>query len=570
MNDSRPLPPPSHAQNAENRLAGSLLLIVVAGATTFPGAALGAAISWLLWRETRPSNVTAWLLGGLGTATAVALRAAVVMGWPWRLLAFASGLTSSNGGVSLGTIAHSILVEALLGPLLLPLARLTAFHWARTVRGQELARYREMAKRKKALERDWEGVESARPMSPSGHPQATIRLGLEGQNREFDLSSEEIRHHIFLPGASGTGKTTTIARIADGALASGYGVVIIDCKGSGLGGAARMLAARHHAPLTVVDPSDEASAGYDPCTGSAAAVANKIVGAFTFSGEAEIYKQIAMEVIPVMCRAMTSSGIPVSLDTIYETLEKGGLSRLGRRDGADAYRMRLTQLDDAGGIAAAGYLGLQRRLGALMEGTFGELFRKRPALDWREQVNTRRVTYLSLSATAAGEDVELFGRLITQDLKQICDERMRAIDGGADPPPVLIVYDEFAALREATQIVDLLLQARQARAPLLVATQFLPEDVPIRRPLLSAGVLIVHRLEAEDAELVAKQFGTHTSPMLTAQVDYETGESEKGSVRWVEEFDIHPNELRSLPVGMAAVLARGSNRKALVRIYRTS
>jgi len=79
VSDSRPLPPPSHAQNAENRLAGSLLLLVDASVTTFPGAVLGAAITWLFWRETRPSNVTARVLGALGAATAVGLGSA----WWW-------------------------------------------------------------------------------------------------------------------------------------------------------------------------------------------------------------------------------------------------------------------------------------------------------------------------------------------------------------------------------------------------------------------------------------------------------------------------------------------------------
>jgi hypothetical protein len=173
-----------------------------------------------------------------------------------------------------------------------------------------------------------------------------------------------------------------------------------------------------------------------------------------------------------------------------------------------------------------------------------------------------------LSATAAGEDVELFGRVILQDLKQLCDERMRAIAQGKDVTPVLVVLDEFAALRESTQVVDLLLQARQARVPLVVATQFLPEEVSIRRPVTSAGVLIVHRLEAEDADQMAAQFGTHTAPFLTAQVNYEEGTSEKGSVRWVEEFNVHPNDLKELPIGVAAVYARPSKRRAIVRVAK--
>jgi len=423
-----------------------------------------------------------------------------------------------------------------------------------------------MTNRKKALERHWTGPSaSTQGTSPAG----MVHLGVSADDgRPFDIGADELAQHIFVPGASGTGKTTTLVTLADGAVANGYGVIIIDCKGSGLGGEARRLATRHGLPFTSVDPHDRRSAGYDPCSGDAAAVANKIIGAFSFTGEAEIYKQVAMEVIPIICRALAASGTKVTLDEIYQALDRGGLGRLGRREGADAFRQRLEDLEDSGGIGAAGYAGLQRRLGALMEGTFGELFRKRPALSWQRQLKEPRVTYLSLSATAAGEDVELFGRVITQDLKQVCDERMRALDKGKDVTPVLIIYDEFAALREATQIVDLLLQARQAKAPLIVATQFLPEEIPILRPVMSAGILICHRLEAEDAEKIAAQFGTHTVPMVTAQVDFEVGTSQKGSVRWVEEYNVHPNDLKELPVGVAAVLARPTQRRAVVKINR--
>jgi hypothetical protein len=60
-----------------------------------------------------------------------------------------------------------------------------------------------------------------------------------------------------------------------------------------------------------------------------------------------------------------------------------------------------------------------------------------------------------------------------------------------------------------------------------------------------------------------------TTMALTAQVDYETGTSEKGSVRQVEEYHVHPNDLRSLPVGVAAVLSRVSSRRNIVRVQRT-
>lgn len=424
----------------------------------------------------------------------------------------------------------------------------------------------ELTTQKKALERGWPGP-AAGSRDLAVDRSQSIHLGTELGGGEFRLSIADLSHHIFVPGASGSGKTTTVGCLADGFLSQGCSVVIVDCKGTGLAETARKLARRHNVPLSTVDVNSDMTLGYDPCSGKAEGIANKLVGAFTFSGDAEIYKQIAMEVIPLLCRALTDSGEKVTLTGLYESLSKGAMSRLGRREGVRPHeRERLAELESSGGVSASGYVGMQRRLGALLEGAYGPLFEREPSLNWIEVTEHRNLTHLSLSTTAVGEDVELFGRVITQDLKQLCDERLRAIERGLDLRQVLVVYDEFAALREAAQVVDLLLQARQARMSVLVSTQFLPEEASIRKPALSAGVLIVHRVEAEDAELLSSQFGTHSKPMLTAQIDFDTGENRLGSMRMVEVFDLHPNVLKSLPIGTAAILSRRSGWKGLVSI----
>jgi hypothetical protein len=422
-------------------------------------------------------------------------------------------------------------------------------------------------KKRRALELSWDGATSSRS-AETGAAAGSIELGIV-DGRPFALNLEELRQHIFVPGASGSGKTTTVACIVDGHLANACGAVIVDCKGTGLDEAARTLSSRYGVPLHIVDPRDPDTLGYDPCQGDAAAIANKLIGAFTFSAEAEIYKQIAMEVVPVICRALQSAGVRVTLAELQQSLGKGAMSRLGRQSGVDAeLRARLEDLDDAGRVSASGYQGLQHRLGALLEGVFGAIFALEPALIWSDVTKGPQVTYLSLSATAAGEDVELFARVIAQDLKQLCDERMRAISRGESIDQLLVIFDEFAALREAPQVVDLLLQARQARVSVLIATQFLPEAPAIRKPALSSGVLIAHRLDADDAESIASQFGTRSVPVLTAQVDYETGESRVGSMRMAEEFNVHPNVIKALPAGRAAVISRISGRKGVVAIHR--
>jgi hypothetical protein len=80
-------------------------------------------------------------------------------------------------------------------------------------------------------------------------------------------------------------------------------------------------------------------------------------------------------------------------------------------------------------------------------------------------------------------------------------------------------------------------------------------------------VLIIYDAH-DDAEQIAKELGTHKVPFTTAPVNYETGESPKGSIRMVDEFNIHPNVLRSLPVGMAAVYAPPTERRALLQVHR--
>jgi hypothetical protein len=162
--------------------------------------------------------------------------------------------------------------------------------------------------------------------------------------------------------------------------------------------------------------------------------------------------------------------------------------------------------------------------------------------------------------------------VLVQDLKQVCSRRLRQVGregGGVALNPTIVAIDEFAALKDAKQIIDLLLQARQAEMPLLLATQFLPQDPDLKKAVLQSGLLIAHRLEAADAVDIAAQFGTRPRWKVTFQQNWDTGMTEKGSVRDVEEYVVHPNTLRALPQGTAAVRAVPSQRHAIVEVIRT-
>ena len=519
-----------------------------------PGLIPGALLAAMLWRTGTPAHLR-WLLAALGAAVLYHFSVAgvVLPGWTFR----------HGGWGHLQPL--SVLAETIGGPAVIQ--ALTSAHWLRQrslighMRRDEVATLADMSL-------------SRRPvlLTDPAHPPGKIRLGaIVSSGKPFDIDPAELATHAFIPGATGMGKTTTIARLIDGVLRLGYGVIIVDCKASkdfrDLG---RTMAEQFRIPYTVVDPNVPESTGYNPCDGSAEDVSNKLLGAFSYEG-AEVYKLAVGQAIPPVIRALDHLGQKVDLDRLAASFAPGMLGRLGR-DAGEPHESILAGLEatrKGGGLGERAYVGLQYRLGMLMQGKFATIFRRTPALDWDTVLGTPSVLYFGLPVTAAGEDVELCARLIAQDLKSACARRL---ERGGTSVPFLVIFDEFAALKAAASenLVDLLLQARQAMMQLVIATQFLPEDVAIRAACLSVGLLICHRIGAgqSDTEELASAFGTRQKWESTLQLDRATGFSEKGSMRRVDAYIQHPNVLRALPVGRVAIRSVSTHRVAVVQIAR--
>jgi hypothetical protein len=553
-------------ENHIQELAALLLVACAAVAVTDPGVLAGAAF-WIGWRWLyRPSVPQRIAAAAILAAPLLALHGFMVWAWPWRDL-LAQALPQFPPPPSGFLTGRAVYTEALLGPLWLEVAALAVALRSRRVDAQVRRDHRLDTRRWRAIS----GERSMATQSPP-HPPGKIRLGVDAETRaplDLDLP-RDLAAHVFLPGATGSGKTTTVARLGDGALANGHGLVIVDAKAGGLGQTARMLADRYGLPFYLVNPDDPNTLGYNPCTGDGPEVANKIVGAFSYGPNAEFYKSIAMEAIPVVVRGLFAAGEPVTLAALRDAFATRGMVRLAERLAPDhPLQAELRELggQDNGRQPGGGVGGLRYRLGALLQGKFGQLFGAADALDWDAALAEPSVIYVALSTLAAGEDVEMFGRVIAQDLKQAAYRRLGDIERGELTVPFLTVWDEFAALREASQLTDFLLQARQALMPAVISTQFLPEEDQLRKACMSAGLLLIHRVEAEDAEAIAAQFGTRTATDITHQIDYASGYSEKGSARRVDKYNVHPNEIRNLDVGQVAFKSVPQKKYTIARIY---
>jgi len=568
------------SQSWQSRLTVLLLGALIVVALFQPGVVLGAALTAGWYRARRPSPQLLLIVGLVSSAAAAIALGAVTWGWSWRWWLTVNGTSpwfSPSWALPhpmWALIGRSVAAEVLAGPAWG--AGILFIRWTQEGMPSGMIQ-QQKRKQDERLRRLGITPAGAPDQAPSAEK---FRLGAEAGNRtSVDLAYPgDVAQHISVLGKMGSGKTTTAARIIEGALTAGWPVVIIDAKGFGsLRLVAQRFAERFGVPFRLVAPDDPESLKYNPCSGTPSQISNKLIGAFTFGAEAEIYKNIALEVIPVLIRALRAADRPVTLANLFRCLSAEGMVGLTRSipESHDVLREHVRDMSDRRAPYPAAYAGMRGRFGALLEGMYGQLFTAdaddggKGFLDMSAAfTDGGGVTYISLPAMEGAEDVELMARVLAQDIKQVAAARIARGESGYS----LLVLDEFAGLREATQLNDLLLQARESRICCAVCSQFLPNPIEapaLRHALLSAGMFISHQCSSEDAEPIAGLFGTQKAVEVTNQVDYATGTSEKGSMRQVDEYRVHPNELRDLPRGTAAIrIEPGTRRIAIVRVDR--
>jgi hypothetical protein len=382
----------------------------------------------------------------------------------------------------------------------------------------------------------------------------------------FRLDLEELERHVTLIGTTGSGKTTTLTRLMDAAMTAGWAVLVVDAKGGKLAHVCRALGAVHGEPARIWLPGEPDSWTYDLCAGDPNEVGNRLVGAFEHGREGQVYRNLSQAIVPLAVRALHDNGQPCTLDTLRYSLDEAHLTGLARRTVDVELKTELLGLL-SNTLHRTTLTGITGRLRGLRYGVFGRsLLPSDRTLDLGECLHAPGVTYLGLPATAASEDVALVGRVLIQHLKQVAYAGLWA----ESPRPGLLLFDEFASLGDALQLIDLLLQAREARLAVVISTQQLPRNPSaLRKALLGSGVLIAHQIGApEDADDVARAIGTRSGSEVVRQVQLgRAGPVVRRQLRNRESFLVPPDQLARLAVGQAAACVRfGKQRIAVVQV----
>jgi hypothetical protein len=192
----------------------------------------------------------------------------------------------------------------------------------------------------------------------------------------------------------------------------------------------------------------------------------------------------------------------------------------------------------------------------------GRLSAANPEIDLIDAYNTNKIVVVVLNSLQYGETAKCLGRMILQNVRYLAG--LIASHGAGKFFPCYI--DEFHHF-VYPQFFSMVAQCRSSNIGLTLSTQSFAdmktEDWDITTQIVqnTNTKIILRQNDAESAELVAKLAGTETVKLHTAQYEQSvvfgklhTG---RGSERKVEQFVIHPNIIKRLALGEAAVIVEG-------------
>jgi conjugal transfer pilus assembly protein TraD len=400
-----------------------------------------------------------------------------------------------------------------------------------------------------------------------------VALGVDAQGRQVVLSDQQLSAHGLILGASGAGKSTTLLRILTDHVARNRPVIALDMKGSPAF-AAELEAAATAAGRPFVLWSIDGPSHWNPLSnGNPTELKDRLIATERFSEPhymraAERYAQMALGVL-----AHAHPGRPPTLAEMVTAMDPRRIPQMLRglpRPIAERVQDYLTELTPDQISAAK---GLRTRLALLAESTAGPFLE--PPRDGAGQARSGG-RQIDLRAALSGGPVVVFsinsarypglaaqiGTMVIQDLVSATGERLEQANGPL--PPAIIGVDEFSALR-GDHLIQLVARGREPGLSVVLATQeFADMDRAARglgdQLVGNAAVKIIHRQDVPDSALTAAQLaGTHRVWERTIQTGggllgrYDT---RRGTRRQVEEFVIHPNQIKRLTTGEAILITK--------------
>ncbi len=343
------------------------------------------------------------------------------------------------------------------------------------------------------------------------------------------LSPQRLCRHLLVCGATGSGKTETVLRLAWAvAKESDAPVFYLDGKGD------RETAARFCGLMadagrrTRVFPNEP----FDAWRGQPHEIQGRLMEIIDYSsdGPAAWYRDVAKNVLRLVCEH--PEGPP-----------RTSTEALARMD-ADA----LAKAHQGSGALAALTAQQVKQVRLRYEAFFGQT---RGALDGDWAWEDTGAAYLLVDSLALREETAGLARMLFEDFAHYFTTRKPRSQCA------VLIVDEFSSLAEGAGMAARIEQARGFNTSLVLAPQVVAgigDENEAARILGSVETVICHRVNTPE-DIIAL---AGTRQRMEYSSHYATGGATgEGSARIQHQFKIDPNKVRALPPGAAYVISRG-------------
>ncbi|MDZ4660045.1 MAG: TraM recognition domain-containing protein [Pseudomonadota bacterium] len=383
------------------------------------------------------------------------------------------------------------------------------------------------------------------------------------------LTDGQLNHHVHVVGASGYGKTVLLSHIIHERIHQGKGLLYIDLKGDSetlkkFSGFARECDREKDLQIFSLADATISKAYNLVGTGTANQIRDRLMLSLIWSEE--YYKNqsasFLLKLLIGLCWLRDNKKLSVTLSLILECcLKVDKLLGLGSQVPLAEERIKflfedsVVFLEDKENFKSL--QGLRAQIESLVFSDFGGLLSDNTdGIDLFKSVNDSKITFIFLDTRRYGESAKAVGKFIIQDLKAT-SARVDAEITSEKRKSFSVIIDEFADLAQE-DFIGFLDRARSSRFSVVVAHQELSDLQRISPEFarrLSGNTSTMYAFlqkGPESAEMISGMAGTRTVWKKTVKAerwwlfDVRSGES---SLREVEEFNIHPNRIKSLEVG---------------------
>jgi conjugal transfer pilus assembly protein TraD len=350
------------------------------------------------------------------------------------------------------------------------------------------------------------------------------------------LSPERLCRHLLVCGATGSGKTETLLRLAwTIARESDAPVFYLDGKGD------RETAARFCGLMadagrpTRVFPNEP----FDAWRGQAHEIHGRLMEIidYTTDGPAAWYRDVAKNVLRLVCEH--PDGPPRSSTQALARMDADALARA-----------------HPGSSALASLTAQQiKQVRLRYEAFFGQT---RGALDGNWAWEDTNAAYLLLDSLALREETAGLARMLFEDFAHYFTTRKPRHQFA------VLIVDEFSSLAEGAGMAGRIEQARGFNTSLILAPQVVAgmgDEQEAARILGSVETVICHRVNTP--EDICALAGTRRAVEYSTHFATE-GATGEGSARIQHQFKVDPNKVRGLAPGQAYVISRGRAMKIQV------